>query len=180
MYTAFEVEKMLGISEPTRQRLAKMGLLVPRKVGREQRYSAPEVLKWVNAAEAPRESALVVRMGMPGADKDGRKIGWLGPLMSDEKSASSGVERYTSEEQRDAVRKWWRIADPEALIGLPLVAAVSDWAVGAWRIIGANRNEWGYVEFEVTTDVAIKDRWVISRLNLPRGPVGAIRWPRPN
>lgn len=162
-YTAAEAENRLGVSEPTRQRLARMGLLVPEQVGRKRLYSASEVDRWASAKPAPAESALIVRLGLEGQDDDGRKIGW-------------GAD-YSQDERREAARKWWRIAQPETLIGSPLVAAVSDWALEAWVISGALVNSWGFSEFELEEDEEVSARWRGTRLYIPNGIVGAFRWP---
>ncbi len=82
---------------------------------------------------APR--ALVVKLGAPRPDFDGRKMGY-------------SVD-YTPDELRDAFRMYWRVAHAEEWIGHPLIAVVCGFVVATTEITNVERHHGGLVEFDV-------------------------------
>lgn len=168
-YNATAVQAVLGISKQTRQRLTAARLLNPEGGTREARYPAAQVEALRDAADAPDTDAIVVRLGPPTLvdatdETPARWIGWN--------------EEWPEERQQEAARRYWNLAHPEGDIGKPLIAAMADWAVAAWRITDARRNPWGATEYTLSEDPEVQGAWRLKNLHLGPGIVGAIRWPR--
>lgn len=166
-----QVEERLGVSKRTLATLTSAGFLHPRPLGTALVYDPTEVqalelLKSQRPVSNEAPPAWIVRLGPPGREDDGHPLGWL-------------VGR---EDNVDAARKYWKIADPEAAEGSALVALVGPLVVGVWNIslgiLHPQLGPTGRAEFEVddaTADQveAYSNRW----LNLGRGPT-TLRWPR--
>lgn len=158
-YTTSEVEEKLGINRPALQKLVACGL-VPEgtREGRTVRYEAEDVDRLAARSEPPinHGAALVLHMGLPARDPYAdRWLGWH--------------QEWVEETRREAVRGVWQIADPDACVGRALVAAVGQFTVGAWLIIGYEPGRLVTLTLATVTPDAVRSDWENRRIEVKPG-----------
>jgi hypothetical protein len=159
VYTRKEASAALGISELSVDKLVACGLLHPQRIARLVLFDEQEVAQLASRPQASTTSqAIVVRMGKP-REGGPRPLGWSTAWDEPTKIA--------------AASRWWPIRELEdGGKGLPLLAVVSDWIVGHWRIEEGHRQDGasGDWAFELKADPELSRQYGGHRIALGRGP----------
>jgi hypothetical protein len=157
--TRKEAAGRLGVTEVTMDKLEACGLLSAERIARLVLFDEGQIEDLENRDDADLHlPAIVVRQGKPVVG-DHRPRGWSEGWDEDTKIA--------------AVSKWWPIRQLEhGGRGLPLVAIVSDWVVGYWRITRGLRQDGssGDWEFEIAAAPDLEPTYFHRRVRLGPGP----------
>lgn len=151
-----EVSRRLSVAPRERLKLDACQLITARgTAGGATLYPAEQVEHLANLPPARITTpAIAVRLGIPqSADDESPQLrkwrGWS--------------ERWDTSTKADAARMWWRVADPDALIGGTLIATVAHFVVGSWIITGATV-ESGQVRFDIKQPIQDDLRLTVLRL----------------
>lgn len=157
----------LGVAVRELDRMAATRVLPPRAIlatTGAALYDAADVDALAAREEidpATLAPVLAVRLGEPGIrEGDGGPVGW--------------DARWDAATKRDAAARWWRVREPQELVGGVLLALVGRVVVGAWRVAGwePGDSEGGrIIGFNLKEEPALKKIAAKSSLNLGPGPL---------
>ncbi|GAA2843226.1 hypothetical protein [Leucobacter komagatae] len=159
LWTGTKIAQDLGVSGDQVTRWSATGVLRSiGEVGTAVIYKAQDVKRLSSAQRAnltvtdALPDAVLVRLGVPSEEPDGRWMGWH--------------ESWDEEKKRDAARQYWRVKNPAARISSALVALVGPLVVGVWNIedaaIDPTRRKTVFVLGEATPDQrkAYENHWI--------------------
>lgn len=158
-----DVETALSIATRERWRYAQTGILIPigtlKKADVYDKADVDRLCPPQRMPITPPRPSIAVRLAEPKQRDDSTDPDdWMG-----------WNEAWTDNRKMEAARKYWAVADPDALIGGALIAIVGRFIVGAWRILEAP-SERDKIAFKVKPDPKLS-YLEAGTIELGRGPL---------